>query len=80
MGDRLALARPPKSGYGWAMSHRKAPTDLRCDFCGSLESQGREMVAGPGIYICDRCVDLCVEVLEKRKRDQPNESETPESF
>jgi ATP-dependent Clp protease ATP-binding subunit ClpX len=39
-----------------------------CDFCGSQESQGREMVAGPGIYICDQCVELAVEVLEDRRR------------
>jgi len=30
------------------------------------ESDGRSMVAGPGIYICNRCVELAVEVLEKR--------------
>jgi len=33
---------------------------------GNPESDGRSMVAGPGIYICNRCVELAVEVLEKR--------------
>ena len=61
------------------MSHPTVPADLRCDFCGSLESQGRQMVAGPGIYICDQCVALCVEVLEKRKGAEGNEGDSPES-
>jgi len=36
------------------------------------------MVAGPGIYICDQCVALCVEVLEKRKGAEGNEGDSPE--
>jgi hypothetical protein len=36
---------------------------LRCSFCGKGEPQVRKVVAGPGVYICDGCVYLCVEVL-----------------
>ncbi len=48
------------------MPHHPQPVDIRCDFCGKHESDGRSMVAGPGIYICNCCVELVVEVLEKR--------------
>jgi ribosomal protein L37AE/L43A len=37
----------------------------RCSFCGRAEGQVRRLVAGPGIYICDQCVYLCVEVLNE---------------
>jgi hypothetical protein len=38
----------------------------RCSFCGKTEGQVRGLVAGPGIYICNECVYLCVEVLKER--------------
>ncbi len=44
----------------------KQPPDLRCDFCGTHEGDGRTMVAGAGVYICNKCVELAVEVLEKQ--------------
>ncbi|TMF56250.1 MAG: ATP-dependent Clp protease ATP-binding subunit ClpX [Chloroflexi bacterium] len=37
----------------------------RCSFCGKDQSQVRKLVAGPGVYICDQCIDLCREVLEE---------------
>ncbi len=37
----------------------------RCSFCGKDQSQVRKLVAGPGVYICDQCIDLCQEVLEE---------------
>ncbi len=48
------------------MTNRKPPADLRCNFCGHHESDGRSMVAGPGLYICNECVELAIEVLERR--------------
>jgi hypothetical protein len=53
------------------MPDRRGPT--RCSFCGNTEQHGRTIVAGPGIYICDRCVYLCVEVLN----EQHISNETP---
>lgn len=61
------------------MSHPPDPVDLRCNFCGRLESDGRTMVAGPGIYICNECVDLAVEVLEKGKNAEEPENHRPGS-
>jgi hypothetical protein len=36
----------------------------RCSFCGKSRDSVRRLIAGPGVYICDRCVDLCVDVLD----------------
>ena len=36
----------------------------RCSFCGKDQSQVRKLVAGPGVYICDQCIDLCTEILQ----------------
>jgi ATP-dependent Clp protease ATP-binding subunit ClpX len=40
----------------------------RCSFCGKGQDQVRKLVAGPGVYICDLCIDLCQEVLEEDNR------------
>jgi ATP-dependent Clp protease ATP-binding subunit ClpX len=40
----------------------------RCSFCGKGQDQVRKLVAGPGVYICDQCIDLCQEVLEEDNR------------
>jgi hypothetical protein len=43
----------------------------RCSFCGKPQDKDRRLVAGPGAYICDRCVKLCMEVLEQDRRARP---------
>ena len=40
--------------------------EKRCSFCGKAEYQVSRLVAGPGVYICDKCVELCNEVLAGR--------------
>jgi hypothetical protein len=37
--------------------------DLRCSFCGKLQDQIDKLVAGPGVYICNECVDLCNQII-----------------
>ena len=44
----------------------------RCSFCGKGQDQVRKLVAGPGVYICDQCIDLCQEVLEEDTRTSSN--------
>jgi ATP-dependent Clp protease ATP-binding subunit ClpX len=39
---------------------------LRCSFCGKSQKRVRALIAGPGVYICNECVGLCVEILAKR--------------
>lgn len=38
---------------------------IRCSFCGKSQSQVKRMVAGPGVYICNECIDLCQEIIEE---------------
>ena len=37
---------------------------LKCSFCGKNQEQVRKLVAGPGVYICDECIELCNEIIE----------------
>ena len=37
---------------------------LKCSFCGHTQKQVRKLIAGPGVYICDECVTLCIDILE----------------
>ncbi|MBS4194857.1 ATP-dependent protease ATP-binding subunit ClpX [Lederbergia citri] len=38
---------------------------LKCSFCGKTQEQVRKLVAGPGVYICDECIELCSEIVEE---------------
>ncbi len=37
---------------------------LKCSFCGKTQKQVKKLIAGPGVYICDECIDLCNEIIE----------------
>lgn len=56
---------------------------LKCSFCGKTQDQVKKLIAGPEVYICDECVDLCNEILDEEffqsKEDQP-ETETTENI
>jgi ATP-dependent Clp protease ATP-binding subunit ClpX len=41
---------------------------LRCSFCGKTQQEVRKLIAGPGVYICDECVELCNEILKEDSR------------
>jgi ATP-dependent Clp protease ATP-binding subunit ClpX len=43
----------------------KYDAHLKCSFCGKSQEQVRKLIAGPGVYICDECVDLCNEILDE---------------
>ena len=43
------------------MSTKKS--EMRCSFCGKLYADVTKLIAGPGVYICDGCVNLCLDVL-----------------
>ena len=36
---------------------------LKCSFCGKTQKQVKKLIAGPGVYICDECIDLCNEII-----------------
>ncbi len=63
----------------------KYDSHLKCSFCGKSQEQVRKLIAGPGVYICDECVDLCNEILDEELLDsntatpqQPSRSEAPQ--
>ncbi len=57
---------------------------LKCSFCGKTQEQVRKLVAGPGVYICDECIELCNEIIEEEIRDDSEgdyvELPTPEDI
>ena len=50
-------------------------TRLKCSFCGKSQDQVKKLIAGPGVYVCDECVDLCNEILDEELFDST--SQTP---
>jgi ATP-dependent Clp protease ATP-binding subunit ClpX len=70
----------------------KYDSHLKCSFCGKSQEQVRKLIAGPGVYICDECVDLCNEILDEElfdssasvpqptsRREQPSEKRASRS-
>ena len=47
----------------------KFDAHLKCSFCGKSQDQVRKLIAGPGVYICDECIDLCNEILDEELVD-----------
>ncbi|MEW6547126.1 MAG: ATP-dependent Clp protease ATP-binding subunit ClpX [Bacillota bacterium] len=43
---------------------------LKCSFCGKLQDQVKRLVAGPGVYICDECIELCNEIIEDELNEE----------
>ena len=74
-GDHPALRSRPA-----AADHRKSdmarPTDtneqLLCSFCGKSQRQVKKLIAGPGVYICDECIDLCNEIIDEELTAPPS--------
>ena len=48
-------------------------TPIKCSFCGKSQSQVKKLVAGPGVYICNECVELCNEIVGEDFVDVPEE-------
>ena len=46
------------------MGKNDTPRNLRCSFCGKTQENVKKLVAGPGVYICNECVDLCTSIIE----------------
>ena len=42
---------------------------LKCSFCGKSQKQVRKLIAGPSVYICDECIELCNEIIEEELGD-----------
>ena len=49
--------------------------NVRCSFCNKSQEQVRKIIAGPDVYICDECVDICAEIMEEEFQDFETESD-----
>jgi ATP-dependent Clp protease ATP-binding subunit ClpX len=47
---------------------------LKCSFCGKSQKQVKKLIAGPGVYICDECIDLCNEIIEEELNESSDVS------
>jgi ATP-dependent Clp protease ATP-binding subunit ClpX len=55
----------------------KYDSHLKCSFCGKSQEQVRKLIAGPGVYICDECVELCNEILDEELLRSSPQSYSP---
>ncbi len=54
---------------GWVARIGDGGDLLKCSFCGKSQKQVKKLIAGPGVYICDECIDLCNEIIEEELAD-----------
>ena len=47
------------------MAGKKDDSKLKCSFCGKTQDQVKKLIAGPGVFICEQCIDLCNEIIEE---------------
>ena len=47
---------------------------LRCSFCNKTQDQVRKLIAGPNVYICDECIEICSEIIEEEFDDTIQEN------
>ena len=47
-----------------SISDESKDRQICCSFCGKPQEQARRLIAGPGVYICDECIELCMSILE----------------
>lgn len=45
---------------------------LKCSFCGKAQEQVKKLIAGPGVYICDECIELCNEIIDEELNEEVN--------
>ncbi len=58
------------------MAGKKEETKLKCSFCGKTQNQVHKLIAGPGVYICDQCIELCSEIIEEELGDNESRYES----
>ena len=64
---QASTGRVRRMGLGSALMARIGDGGdlLKCSFCGKSQKQVKKLIAGPGVYICDECIDLCNEIIEE---------------
>ena len=60
------------------MANKDSSQALKCSFCGKSQKQVIKLIAGPGVYICDECIELCVAIIDEEKVEKLET--TPEEY
>ena len=58
------------------MAKNDTPKGVKCSFCGKTQDSVRKIVAGPGVYICNECIELCNEIVESEYYEEDDETYT----
>src|SRR5260370_1431418 len=69
LSAKIEAAESPLSArrslsLSWAQNDSAPPKTLYCSFCGKSQHEVRKLIAGPEVFICDECVDLCTDIVE----------------
>jgi ATP-dependent Clp protease ATP-binding subunit ClpX len=70
LGQRRAVATVSREGIQLARP-TESNEQLLCSFCGKSQRQVKKLIAGPGVYICDECIDLCNEIIDEELTAPP---------
>src|ERR1035438_7763180 len=68
---RAAATGGPRQRSSWVARMGDGGDLLKCSFCGKSQKQVKKLIAGPGVYICDECIDLCNEIIEEELAEPP---------
>ncbi len=63
------------------MTKKEEPTDqFFCSFCGKNQKEVKKLIAGPSVYICNECIQLCSEILEDEEKESLKRVKSPRSL
>jgi ATP-dependent Clp protease ATP-binding subunit ClpX len=67
---RFAVRVPPRSDGETEMSKAggESKNTLYCSFCGKSQHEVRKLIAGPTVFICDECVELCMDIIREENK------------
>lgn len=73
-GSGQAVVSDPPEATAVQGTHERRLRDtpqqlIKCSFCGKSQDHVEKIIAGPGVFICNECIDLCVEIIEEERRE-----------
>jgi hypothetical protein len=66
LAAKIDAVEPRQGAAHSSTQHATGDKTLHCSFCGKSQHDVRKLVAGPGVYICDKCVDLCTDMVDEQ--------------
>jgi len=77
----LVLAETPHGGEarGEGVTGNEREPPVVCSFCGKSQDQVRKIIAGPKVYICDECIDLCNDIIAEEYKQEDGSRTAPRS-